>query len=58
MFEGFRYDDLMRTGRNIDKINSKQLFLATINYGDERLTFPIPDKELDANSNMVQNKGY
>ncbi|CAM1348924.1 RagB/SusD family nutrient uptake outer membrane protein [Tenacibaculum halocynthiae] len=58
IFEGFRFDDLMRTGKNITKIDSKQNISATINYGDSKLAFPIPVSELDANSNMIQNKGY
>jgi hypothetical protein len=58
MFEGFRFDDLMRTGSDIEKIDANQGFTATIPYGDFNLAFPIPDNELNANSNMVQNTGY
>ncbi len=58
MFEGFRFDDLMRTKQEVKKVSSNQLFKESIKYGDYRLAFPIPQGELDANSNMVQNKGY
>ena len=58
MFEGFRYDDLMRTGSDIVKYSLQQNFASTIPYGDSRLAFPIPQAEIDANSNMVQNDGY
>ncbi|WP_224491476.1 RagB/SusD family nutrient uptake outer membrane protein [Robertkochia flava] len=58
MFEGFRFDDLMRTGMDIEKYSLQQNFAATIPYGDFRLAFPVPTAELNANSNMVQNDGY
>lgn len=58
IFEGFRYDDLLRTGQDIEKISIQQNFLATIPYGDPRLAWPIPQSEMDANSNMVQNTGF
>ncbi|RIV70463.1 RagB/SusD family nutrient uptake outer membrane protein [Flagellimonas aequoris] len=58
MFEGFRYDDLLRTGSDIEKTSIQQNFAATIPYGDSRLAWAIPLAEMDANSNMVQNKGY
>lgn len=58
MFEGFRYDDLLRTGSDIEKISLQQNFLETIPYGDFRMAWAVPISEMDANSNMVQNKGY
>lgn len=58
MFEGFRFDDLMRTGMDIEKISLQQNFAATVPYGDSRLAWPIPQAEINANSNMVQNNGY
>ncbi len=58
MFEGFRFDDLMRNKKNIEKVDNLQKFASTIPYGDPRLVFPIPQVEMDANSNMVQNKDY
>ena len=58
MFEGLRFDDLMRTGSDIVKYSLQQNISATVPYGDHRLAFPIPATELNANSNMVQNDGY
>lgn len=58
IFEGFRFDDLVRTGRDIPKVSMQQNFAATIPYGDYRLAWPIPRAEIDANSNIVQNDGY
>lgn len=58
IFEGKRFDDMMRTGMDIEKFSLQQNITATIPYGDPRLAFPIPQAEMDANSNMVQNNGY
>jgi len=58
IFEGKRFDDLMRTESDIVKFSLQQNFAATIPYGDHRLAWPIPKTEMDANSNMVQNTGY
>ncbi|MFD1293551.1 RagB/SusD family nutrient uptake outer membrane protein [Lutibacter holmesii] len=58
MFEGFRYDDLLRTGQDITKFSLQQNISATIPYGDSRMAYPIPAAEMNANSNMVQNDGY
>lgn len=58
IFEGFRYDDLLRTGKSIVKFSLQQNIAATIPYGDPRMTWAIPKAEMDANSNMVQNQGY
>lgn len=57
-FEGFRFHDLVRTGRDIPKVDLNQRFTQTIPYGDYRLAFPIPQAELNSNANMVQNNGY
>ena len=58
MFEGFRYDDLLRTGSDIVKFSLQQNISETIPYGDFRMAYPIPADELNANSNMEQNDGY
>lgn len=58
IFEGFRFFDLARTGRDIPKISDLQNITATIPAGDHRYALPIPIVEMDANSNMVQNSGY
>ncbi|SDL05099.1 Starch-binding associating with outer membrane [Catalinimonas alkaloidigena] len=56
--EGFRFFDLMRYERPIPKVDNRQTFDATIPYGDERLAFPIPQAEVNANPSIVQNTGY
>lgn len=47
-FEGFLIHDLQRTMRPVGDIP----------YNDNSLTFPIPEREMDANSLLVQNPGY
>lgn len=58
IFEGFRYDDLLRTGQGIEKTEIQQNIMQSIPYGDFRLAMPIPQVEMDANSNMSQNEQY
>ena len=58
IFEGHRYEDLVRMGKNIEKLTPQQNFAATIPYGDPIMAWSIPKAEVDANSNMVQNDGY
>lgn len=54
MFEGFRFDDMMRTNQDIPV--SPQL-AAPVVYGSTTLAFPIPLREINA-SGMTQNQGY
>lgn len=57
-FEGFRFDDLARTGRDIPLVD---VFLQTHGgpaYGSYNYAFPIPRVELNANANITQNAGY
>ena len=63
-FEGFRFHDLMRNGLPIT-YQPEHTFTGTagtpgsdMTIGDSRLAFPVPESELNANSNMVQNDGY
>ncbi|OIQ37963.1 MAG: RagB/SusD family nutrient uptake outer membrane protein [Bacteroidetes bacterium MedPE-SWsnd-G1] len=58
MFEGFRFDDLMRTGMSVDVIGSSQNLIETLSYPNNLFTYPIPAAEINANSNVVQNDGY
>lgn len=51
-FEGLRLHDQKRTRATIRYIN--QTFSAT----SDRMTFPIPQREIDVNKNLVQNPGY
>jgi len=58
MFEGFRYDDMMRAHMNVPVIDHVGNVSATLTYGDYKMAFPIPRAEVNANKNMVQNYGY
>lgn len=58
MFEGFRFDDLMRTGASVVVLGSNQNTIQTLTYPNDLFAYPIPIGEINANSNMVQNKGY
>jgi len=58
MFEGFRFDDLMRTAVDIDVVGSIEQVIETLSYPNDLFAWPIPKSETDANSNMVQNNGY
>jgi len=59
-FEGHRYFNLMRTVdilevlQNIERINGPAVSLPEIG----RAVFPIPNFELDANKNLIQNEAY
>ena len=57
-FEGFRFDDLARTGNDIPVVDALRQTHGGPKYGSYKFAFPIPAVELSANSNMVQNDGY
>ncbi|MGB8489434.1 MAG: RagB/SusD family nutrient uptake outer membrane protein [Bacteroidales bacterium] len=57
-FEGFRFYDLARTGRDIPLVDQYKQSHDGPLYGSYKYAFPIPLVELNANSNMVQNYGY
>jgi hypothetical protein len=57
-FEGFRFDDLARTGNDIPMVDPIKQTHGGPKYGSYNYAFPIPRVELNANKNMVQNKGY
>ncbi len=54
-FEGFRFDDLARTGSDIPLVDQFRQTHGGPKYGSYKFAFPIPTKEMNANSNMVQN---
>ncbi len=58
IFEGLYYWDLLRYELDIEKVEVLQNIMETVPFGDYRLAYPLPLAELDANSNMVQNRGY
>lgn len=57
-FEGFRFDDLARTGSDIPLVDQYRQTHGGPKYGSYNYAFPIPTVELNANSNMQQNAGY
>jgi len=59
--EGHRLFDLARNGKNIalfGSIRNVPGFATSLPFGNYRFALPIPQAEMDANSNMVQNSGY
>ncbi|KPL13797.1 MAG: hypothetical protein AMS23_00900 [Bacteroides sp. SM1_62] len=57
-FEGFRHDDLARNGMDIPLVNPLEQTHDGPAYGSFKYAFPIPEVEMNANSNMLQNQGY
>lgn len=57
-FEGLRFHDLARTGRDIPLVDVFNQTHGGPTYGSYNYAFPIPIGEMDANLNMVQNRGY
>lgn len=57
-FEGFRHDDLARNGMNIPLVSPLEQTHEGPAYGSFNYAFPIPEVEMNANSNMTQNQGY
>ncbi len=57
-FEGLRFHDFMRTGRDVPDPEPLKITHGVQPYGDEDLAFPIPLSEMDANAAMIQNPGY
>jgi len=57
-FEGFRFHDLARTGRDIPLVDADNQTHGGPEYGTYHFAFPIPEEEVNANVNMVQNEGY
>ena len=53
-FEGFFIHDIRRFGKTIDgktTVDGKPI-------NDPRIVFPVPQRELNVNKNLVQNQGY
>lgn len=51
-FEGHRRMDILRLGRSLRPGSTGT------NFGDTRTVLPIPQREIDINSSLVQNPGY
>jgi len=57
-FEGFRFDDLARTGRDIPLVDAILQSHGGPAYGSFNYAFPIPKAEMNSNPNMVQNHNF
>lgn len=58
-FEGFRFYDLKRNNLPVERLASDASpEWGTLPAGNYRFVLPIPNSELLANGNMVQNDGY
>lgn len=59
-WEGHRSFDIYRNGESLVRIECNALALnaCIVNATDTRIIFPIPEAEINANANMVQNPGY
>ena len=51
-FEGDRFHDIKRRKENFNT------FIGEFSWDDPKLVYPIPQQEMDQNSNMIQNEGY
>lgn len=56
--EGFRFYDIARNKQDMPLVDDVLQTYGTVTYGSYKYSFPIPDAEMGANGNMVQNKGY
>jgi starch-binding outer membrane protein, SusD/RagB family len=56
-FEGHRWFDLKRLGRDVIKEGTVSGAL-NVPFTDQRILPAIPQREIDANPNLVQNTGY
>ena len=58
-FEGFRFYDLKRNNMPVSRLSTDaSAAWQTLPTGDHRFVLPIPNSELLANPNMVQNDNY
>lgn len=57
-FEGNRWFDLKRTGRLVDAVRAENSFSRNATVQPFNNLFPIPQREIDANSALTQNTGY
>ncbi|MCT4697865.1 RagB/SusD family nutrient uptake outer membrane protein [Tenacibaculum haliotis] len=57
-FEGMRFHDLARTGKDIPLVDAINQTHGGVTYGAYNFAYPIPDLETGVNSNVVQNFGF
>lgn len=53
-FENHRWFDLVRTGKLLSTLQAK----GNTAIKEHHLLYPLPQRELDVNTNLTQNKGY
>ncbi|MCF8246065.1 MAG: RagB/SusD family nutrient uptake outer membrane protein [Saprospiraceae bacterium] len=53
-----RRRELAHEGFKIHDMKRLKLDVGSLKYNDPKLVFPIPLREMEANSNLVQNEGY
>ncbi|MGY5848164.1 RagB/SusD family nutrient uptake outer membrane protein [Salegentibacter sp. HM20] len=58
IFEGFRFDDMLRTNMSMEAVGTTGEVMEVISYPSYLFAWAIPLSEMNANSNMVQNDGY
>ena len=58
MFEGFRFFDLARTGKDVRDMGNAANNHGFVEAGDDRYALPFPQHEIDSNQNLEQNPGY
>ena len=57
-FEGFRFHDLARTGKDIPNVDPVLQQHGGSAFGSYNFALPIPSGEVDVNANVEQNQGY
>lgn len=57
-FEGHRFFDLKRNGLGVSRIPADIHINGELEAGNPRFNFPIPQTEIFANDNVIQNPGY
>jgi len=53
-----RYLELAWEGKRLDDVKRLHLNVGSLSWNANKLILPIPQREMDVNSNMVQNPGY
>lgn len=57
-YEGQRWFDLSRSGKLLEAVKAETSFGRNPTIQPHHVLFPIPQREMDANSSLTQNPGY
>ena len=57
-FEGHRLYDLTRNKKDMIRHSNTSSSVKQVNYPSYQFILPIPQKEIDVNTKMIQNEGY